>query len=151
MCMPFCGGVTEGRLSTFVRGCWRNTAVKLASYCAAVGRPWIVAANEDGAKSVPEQPRSETDYDAAGFFSRINPPLYRVCRLHLCSLPSIISTFTDKLTFVHTVGSKGDSKRAKRAPAMITNKEHALAGLKIDLVMLRVRGKSAKVRRDDGA
>lgn len=44
-----------------------------------------------------------------------------------------------KLTFVHTVGSKGDSKCAIIVPAAITNKGPALDGLKIDLAMLRCR------------
>ena len=43
---------------------------------------------------------------------------------------------TLELTFFHTVGSKGDSKRAKIAPATITNEEQALAGLKKDTAML---------------
>lgn len=48
-----------------------------------------------------------------------------------------IPHFTTQLTFVHTVGSKGDSKRAKIAPTTMTNKEPALAGLKTDFAMLR--------------
>lgn len=58
-------------------------------------------------------------------------------RLRCGGFPPFFST-DESLTFVHTVGSKGDSKRAKIAPTTITNKEHALAGLKIYLAMLLV-------------
>lgn len=91
--------------------------VNLASYCSVLRRPWVVAATE-----CPEKPG----------------------RLRCGGFPLFFST-DESLTFVHTVGSKGDSKRAKIAPTTITNKEHALAGLKIDLAMLLVEEQVEKV------